>query len=110
METVHCMSLSSIHIHYNHDPVQAQVGIPMHTARVHAIGNPLLQYPPAEQRSARLGSRVARRGRRPRSAPCSPVRIAMLITRGAAAHRHLNQPTSSLAACKRLFGNYWYVE
>ena len=25
MEKVHCMSLSSIHIHYNHDPVQAQV-------------------------------------------------------------------------------------
>ena len=25
MEKVHCMSLSSIHINYNHDPVQAQV-------------------------------------------------------------------------------------
>ena len=23
MEKVHCMSSSSIHIHYNHDPVQA---------------------------------------------------------------------------------------
>ena len=25
METVHCMSLNSIHTPYNHDPVQAQV-------------------------------------------------------------------------------------
>ena len=25
MEKVHCMSSSSIHIHYNHDPVQAQL-------------------------------------------------------------------------------------
>jgi hypothetical protein len=25
VEKVHCMSLSSIHIHYNHDPVQAQL-------------------------------------------------------------------------------------
>jgi hypothetical protein len=25
VEKVHCRSLSSIHIHYNHDPVQAQL-------------------------------------------------------------------------------------
>ena len=34
LEKVHCMSLRSIHIYYNHDPVQAQV---CDTARVHAI-------------------------------------------------------------------------